>query len=346
MGGNEQRSISRSRVPKRLIGASVIVAVAVVAGPFVIRGNELALGLFGLIVAFATTLISVYATKWYAEASARDELTRYGLQAWRNLDSLQVKVSQQINDSEVEDRVLAGWLLDIDQAKWAWQDLLREVFKLQARFETETSEVASRYKAQIHSAMSPEAKSELESKQAAELATIASKAPLPLRVPAEVVCPRCKAQVTARLGQSSGDTAWPVCGTCQLRFPIHRQPDGGIRIGEAESKAEVLAKCPRCTGDLRLWIPKGRSILFISICPHCKTHVQFNGTAESHQLEDLKVTNTEFTCPECGGEYSGWVSPGRPVRFLTSCEVCHKPVQVVSDGSNAVAVKAGTAATA
>lgn len=343
MRENEQRSISRNRVPKRLVGASLIVAVAVVAGPFVIRGNELALGLFGLIVAFATTLISIYATKWYAEATARDELTRYGLQAWRNLDSLQVKVSQQINNPDVEDRLLAGWLLDIDQAKWAWQDLLREVFRLQARLEAETTEVASRYKAQIDSALSPEAKFDLESKQAAELATIASKAPLPLRVPTEVVCPRCKAQVTARLGQSPGDTAWPVCGTCQLRFPIHRQPDGGIRVGESESKTEVLVKCPGCNGDLRLWIPKGRSILFVSICQNCKTHVQFNGTAESHQLDDLKVTNTEFMCPECGGNYSGWVSPGRPVRFLTSCQLCQKTIQVISDGSNAVAVKAGTA---
>lgn len=346
MAGDEHRSISRNRLPKRLVGASVAVAVTVVVGPFVIRENQLALGLFGLIVTFATTLISVYATKWYAEATARDELTRYGLQAWRNLDSLQIKVSQQINDSEVEDRVLAGWLLDIDQAKWAWQDLLREVFQLQARFEAETSEVASRYRTQIDSAMSPEAKSDLESKQAAELASIASKAPLPLRVPAEVVCPRCQTQVTARLGQSSGDTAWPVCGTCQLRFPIHRQPDGGIRIGEAESKAEVLAKCPGCNENMRLSVPRGRSILFVSTCSHCKTHVQFNGTAESHQLEDLKVTNTEFTCPECGGNYSGWVTPGRPVRFLTSCQLCQRTVQIVSDGVTAVAVKAGAGAAA
>lgn len=344
MSENKTTSVPRNRVPKRLVGGAALVALAMLAGPFVMRENELAMGLFGVVVALATTLLSLWGSKWYAEASARDELTRYGLQAWRNLDSLQIKVSQQVGDVDLDDRVLAGWLLDIDQAKWAWKDLLQEVFTLQARLEKETSEVASRYRAQIEAAQTPEAKGELESKLAAELASIASKAPMPLRIPVDVVCPNCRAQVTASLGQSTGDTAWPVCGACQRRFPVHRQADGGIEIGGSPSKTELEVKCPGCQGDISLSVPRDRSIAFVTVCPACRTHVQFKGSAESHQLNDLQVTNSDFSCAECGGSYRGWVAPDRLVTFLTTCELCHKTIRVASDGSSVTTSKVTTTA--
>jgi len=338
MPNQSKGSVRRDQVPMRLVLGGLVIAGALLVGPFVLQGNELALALFGVLVALLTTLLSVYATHWYAESSSKGELTRYGLQAWRNLDSLQIKVSQQTGVSGLDDRVLAGWLLDIDQSKWAWQDLLREVFDLQARLQAETNEVAARYKPQIESAVSPAVKSQLELKQASELAGLASKAPLPLRVPVDVTCPRCRSAVTGHLGQSTGETAWPICRSCQYRFPIHRQPDGGVKVGEPD-KVAITVKCPACQSEMRLWVSEERDILFVTSCPSCKTHIQFDGTAGDHSLKDLKVTNAEFACPECGKNSPVWVSPGRRVRFLANCELCKTLVQIVSDGETVHANK-------
>lgn len=175
-----QPSPFRARMPARVIVGGFVIACALIAGPFLIQGSALALALFGVLVAFLTTLLSVYATHWYSERTHKGDLTRCGLQAWRNLDSLQIKVSQQTRVPGIDERVLAGWLLDIDQAKWAWQDLLREVFELQSRLQAETNEVAAKYKPQIESAVSPAAKSQLNLMRAAELAGLSSRAPLPL----------------------------------------------------------------------------------------------------------------------------------------------------------------------
>lgn len=90
MTHSKERPISRNHLPTRLVGAAAIVAISILVSPFVMQGNELAMGFFGLLVGLATPLLNLYGAKWYAEAGARDELTRYGLQAWRNLDSLQI----------------------------------------------------------------------------------------------------------------------------------------------------------------------------------------------------------------------------------------------------------------
>lgn len=117
----------------------VVIAVVILIGsaiaPIVFSGNSAALGIFGVLLTFVTTLFSVLATKYYAEMDHQNTLTRYGLQAWRNLDSLAIKVEKAIERNDPENHQLEEWLLDIDRAKLGWRDLLQEVFALQERLE-------------------------------------------------------------------------------------------------------------------------------------------------------------------------------------------------------------------
>lgn len=108
-------------------------------------------------------------------------------------------------------------------------------------------------------------------------------------------------------------------------------------------KVDLRVSCPGCQNTFQLSVPEGRSITFVVSCPSCRTHIQFEGTAGDYRLEDLKATNAEFTCPECGGKSPVWVSPDRAVRFLKKCQNCEKFVQIVSDGHGISTEKVGPA---
>jgi len=241
---------------------------------------------------------------------------------------LAIKVSKQIGGGEVRDDTLDEWLLDLDQAKWAWRDLLRRVFELQARLERETDEVSIKYKSQIALAHNPEAVSQLESLQRLELARLESQAPLPIRFPIEVACPRCATILTARLGKGPGESAWPTCTNCLLRFPIHRDAGGAHKYGGQWGRTELDVECPSCHRPNRFNVPQGERISFEQTCVSCRTHISFEGTAEQHTLRDLGKSNAEFDCPRCHQQSKLWISPGRRVSFLGSCDHCHGRVQV------------------
>jgi len=142
-----------SETPRRVVIIGTIGSAAlllfIIGGPLLLAGNPEAQALLGILVALMTTVASIVATRAYARAQAQDQLTRYGLQAWRNLDALSLKLTKRIGTDGVDTFPLEEWLLDVDQAKLAWRDLLREVFELQHRLESETEEVALRTRVNI-----------------------------------------------------------------------------------------------------------------------------------------------------------------------------------------------------
>ena len=161
MGKSENGNNSvRKFWPWVLIAAFILIGSAI--APILFSNNPAALGVFGVLLTFVTTLFSVLATKYYAEMEHQNTLTRYGLQAWRNLDSLAIKVEKAIERNESESHQLEEWLLDIDRAKLGWRDLLQEVFALQARLERESSEISVKYLEQLKRATTPEEKIKLE----------------------------------------------------------------------------------------------------------------------------------------------------------------------------------------
>jgi len=210
----------------RILVGAIFLLVAIVGGPFLIQGNALAQGLYGLITTAIATGIGVWASWNYSRSSDKERLTRYGLLAWRGLNSLQVKVTEQLGAQSIPEPTLHAWIMDIDGAKWAWQDLLRELFQLQDRLQGETDEVVQKYKEAIAASSSMEERSNLETRQVAELAQLAARAPLPIKLSEEVVCPKCETRMMARVGSASGDSGWPVCPNCQTRLAVFRQSDG------------------------------------------------------------------------------------------------------------------------
>jgi hypothetical protein len=315
-------------IPGNVIVAAIVILLAFSVAPFYFKGDPLAETFFNLVIAVVTTIVSVYATYFYARSTGKDELTRYGLQAWRNLDSLGIKVSQQVGAEDSNNSMLEGWLLDIDQAKWAWRDLLRGVFELQGRLQAETDEIASNYKARLAEAKTPESRLELQSKQAAEIAQVVSRAPLPMKLPEEVACPNCSTTLTARLGSSANDTAWPLCPNCNTRFPVHRQADGSVKLGHSALHTTVKIECPKCARSLSFVIPKEGETSFVSKCVGCCTHLHFRGTCQQPTLTDLGISNARFTCPHCKQEGPCWISPGRSVSFEEECQGCHRRVRI------------------
>ncbi len=213
-----------------LIGSGTLILVLVIGTPFLPSSSSQILA--GVLTAVITTFVSVFATYHSSRSSAartaKEELTRYGLLAWRNLDSLQLKVTQQLqSNGSVNRDTLQEWLLDIDQAKWAWQDILRQVFVLQQRLQVETLELAQDFKKRIQSAV-PADRPELEAQREVKLAKLASSAPLPLRIPAEVTCPNCSLPVSISIGQNLGDTVTTRCTNCRRMFHAHRRGDGAL----------------------------------------------------------------------------------------------------------------------
>jgi len=310
------------------IGIGVLILYAILGVSFVVKDNQVAQIFFGVLVALVTTLVSVWASMRYSKAQAQDVLTRYGLQAWRNLDSLAVKVSEQLGSEVLAEGTLQAWLLDIDQAKWAWQDLLREVFELQARLERERDEMVACFREKMASTEDPQARISLESAQSVAMARLASQARLPIRLPVEVPCKNCGAVVSAALGPSPSDTAWPTCPSCHLRFPIHRKANGEVQIGGIDKRISTQVNCPECERQISWDIPEGHSVQFEQPCPSCETILQFTGNASRHRVESLGSENTMFVCPHCHEESPVWVSPTRQVKFIAKCKNCDESVQI------------------
>lgn len=203
--------------------AAALVVVLIIGGAFL--KDRVAQVLTSVLTAVITTLVSVFATYHSSAASkgqkAKEELTRYGLLAWRNLNSLQLKVKEQSRLGQaIGKETLEAWLLDIDDAKLAWQDLLRETFLLQQRLQIEISEFAREYAEKLRQAR-PEDRPRLHAEHQAELANLLTQAPLPVRIPTEVQCPNCGASVTAWIGHNSGDSHTLLCPVCRRRFHSH-----------------------------------------------------------------------------------------------------------------------------
>lgn len=315
-------------LPWYVIALGTLVLALFVSAPFFLSANPVAQLFFNLILAVITTLISTYATHYYSKNQIKEELTRYGLQAWRTLDSLAVKVSQHLGESSILPTTLQAWILDIDGAKWAWRDLLRELFEIQDRLQLETDEVVLRYKKAIAESPTAQERSELQTKQAAEIANLLSRAPLPVKLPEDVACPSCGTRTTARVGSEVGDTGWPVCPSCKTRFPVFRKVDGKIEGSELEA-IEVVKPCPTCGTGINFSLYEDREVSFLVRCPECKTHIQFTGSPEKQELTDLGIDNAKFECPHCGTESNCWLAPGRKVSFVIECVTCSKWVRVI-----------------
>lgn len=311
-----------------LVIIGVGITVAVVAAPFLIDNNAPAQALLGLLVTFITTLVSIVATKKQSAQDSQDELTRYGLQAWRNLDGLAIKVSTQIPGSKSDAQVLEQWLLDIDQAKWAWRDLLREVFDLQKRLELETEEVAAKYKREKSQTQDPAKLESIEVEQRLELAKLAAKAPLPMKVPVELPCPTCGERVNAQLGEFPGATAHANCPSCGARFPVHRESDGSAFIGGQRNTVPIEFPCPKCNISSSAYAPNDGATEFVQICPGCQTHIGVSGTAKAFTTSDLGALNAQMTCPHCNAKSNIWITPGRNVRFIANCQSCGSAAQI------------------
>ncbi|MEA5390904.1 hypothetical protein VB738_06480 [Cyanobium gracile UHCC 0139] len=256
-----------------------VVLVLVVAGPFITHGNALASSLYSLITAAVATGIGIWASWKYSKNSDNERLTRYGLQAWRNVDALSVKVSQQIQAGSAGAEILQSWLLDIDQAKWSWRDLLRDLFELQERLKLEQEEVAQKYKFKIESAKDPIEKQRLEDESRIEIAKISAQAPLPISGLQNAECPSCLKNVSFPIGPEIGASAWPLCDSCGATFPVHRKGESHIHVNADAVKIPVARECPYCKHSNILKVPKNKSVKFNSRCVNCSRLFQCEGDA-------------------------------------------------------------------
>lgn len=317
-------------VPWPIIVLGLLIVLLFAAAPFLLTNNPVAQLFFSLILAIITTLVSIYATRHYSMTQVREDLTRYGLQAWRSLDSLQVKISQHLGSNTISEATLQAWILDVDGAKWAWRDLLRQIFEVQDRLQAESEEVVQRFKKLISDSPTDEERSRLEAKQAAELAALKSQAPLALKLPEEITCPMCSTILTARVGPNIGDSDWLTCPKpgCGAKFPVFRKADGTVQGSDRPIIATAVNPCPKCGAELRIPFYEDREISFLTTCASCHTHLQFTGTPAAQKLTDLGVENATYMCPFCETQSSCWIAPGRRVSFKRECSVCHKEVRI------------------
>lgn len=260
---------------------ALLTFVAILAGPFLITTNSLAQALFGIITTIISTSIGVWASWNYSRNSDKERLTRYGLLAWRNIDALSVKLRQQIQQGSARTETLESWLLDIDGAKWAWKDLLREVFELQERLTLEKEEVSLEYKTKISSAADQGEKEKLESELRLAMARIRNKAPLPILEDETVSCPNCGSSVKASLGSEAGSTTWPECVGCSALFPIHRRTEGEIVVNAEAMKLPVTKACPKCGNEITWKVPFAKPVHFLYRCSNCEQSIQCDGTAKA-----------------------------------------------------------------
>lgn len=265
------------RWPIALIAALTFFAILI--GPFLISENNIAQALFGIITTIISTSVGVWASWNYSKNSDKERLTRYGLLAWRNIDALSIKVRQQIQHGNVKEETLESWLLDIDEAKWAWRDLLREVFELQERLTLEREEVSLEYKKKISEATNDKEREKLEGERRLAVAKIVNQAPLPISEEENISCPNCGNSVVVSLGSNPGSTSWPECGGCGALFPVHRKAEGEIIINQEGMKLSVSRKCPDCQTNLSWRIPTNKSVHFLYKCSNCNAPIQCDGTA-------------------------------------------------------------------
>ncbi len=305
----------------------VFVFLPFLLSPLFLGNNAIAQLFFNFLLALITIFVSAYVTHVYSQRNLKDEITRYGLQAWRNLDSLEVKLLQHHEDVCISQNTLNSWILDVDAAKWAWQDLLKEAFEIQDRLQAETEEIVSRYRRDIAQTSSSEEKLKLEQNQKTELAGLFSRAPLPLKLSEKVLCPNCNYTLNARVGSSAGDSDWPTCPNCNTNFPVFRLADGTIEGSKLESQ-EIEKPCPKCKTEITFNLYEEKEISFLILCPKCSTHIQFCGDINQQKLIDLGVTNAEFVCLFCSNNNKCWIAPGRKVSFKKNCGTCGREVRI------------------
>lgn len=274
---------------KHILGA-IAILIAILVGPFVIDKNNLAQAMYGLLTSAIATGVGVWASWNFSRNSDKERLTRYGLLAWRNVDALSVKVRQQIQIGSANTDMLQSWLLDIDQAKWGWRDLLRELFELQERLELEREEVSQKYKNQINATENEIERKKLEGQSRLELAKISARAPLPIPEKQQVDCPNCGKAVQFTLGTDPGASAWPTCDGCNAFFPVHRKSETEVVANADAVKLPVARDCPHCAAANQWKIPVSRPVHFLFRCASCSKPMQCHGTA------------SDFTATLPGGE--------------------------------------------
>ena len=267
-----------------IILAPVLILALIIIAPLLIPNNYAAQALFGIITTAVSTSVGVWASWKYSKNTDKERLTRYGLLAWRNIDALSVKVRQQILHGSARAETLESWLLDIDGAKWAWKDLLREVFELQERLTLEKEEVALEYKTRMSTAGSDSEREKIFGEFKLKLARIRQKAPLPIREEETLSCPRCGNNVTVSLGSEPGSTTWPECAGCGAIFPVHRKNEGEVSINADALKLPVSKNCPYCN-ELQSWkVQVYKPVHFLYYCTNCENPIQCDGVADDFQV--------------------------------------------------------------
>lgn len=261
-----------------------LTAIAVLCAPFIIGNNSLAQALFGIITTAISTSIGVWASWNYSKNSDKERMTRYGLLAWRNIDGLSVKVRQQLQIGTPIDDTLESWLLDIDSAKLAWRDLLQDAFELQERLLVERDEVAVQFKQKIAAADDVAEKQKLEGEMRVAMAKIENKAPLPLTAQEETACINCAADVRFPLGTQSNASYWPICGSCNATFPVHRQSNGAILANPTALKLSVSKPCPSCSTRINWRVSPTKPVHFLFTCFRCSAVLQCDGTSSQFEV--------------------------------------------------------------
>lgn len=264
--------------------AAVVVLILVLAGPFFTKDNTVATSLYGLITAALATGVGIWASWKYSQNSDKDRLTRYGLQAFRNVEGLSLKVKQKVQAGSADVETLESWLYDIDQAKWSWKDLLRDLFELQERLKLEQEEIGQRFQRRIDSTTDPTERKRLEEERGLEIAKIGSKSPLPITTYETVDCPNCGQMVTIQLNGEAGASAWPTCESCGALFPIHRLADSRIYINDEALKVPVSKQCPNCSFSNTLKVPPLKEVHFRGRCKQCGENFQCDGNANNLEV--------------------------------------------------------------
>jgi len=179
-----------------------------------------------------TDAFTLLQERFHLTHSATNELKRYGLLALRHLEALQVKIGNELAEEAtgVTVATLQGWDLDVDQARLAWDGLLKEEREIQARLQQKVDEKVLEYKLKIQQAASPEERLKLEVEKRAELGRLAAASPLPLRLPTEVSCPSCSLRVVVSIGPTAGEVATTTCRRCGVVFHANRATDGSIFV--------------------------------------------------------------------------------------------------------------------
>jgi transcription elongation factor Elf1 len=267
--------------------AGGVVTLLVIAGPFITKDNTVAASLYGLITASLATGVGIWASWKYSQNSDKDRLTRYGLQAFRHVEGLSVKVSQKIQSGSADIETLQSWLIDIDQAKLSWKDLLRDLFELQERLKLQQEEVAQKFQKRIDSATDPSERKRLEEESRLEIAKIGAKSPLPIASNETVNCPNCGQKVSVQLNGEVGASAWPTCESCEALFPIHRRADSVILVNEDGMKLPVTRNCPYCNGPNKLKVQSEKTVHFRSKCNQCHESFQCDGSSRDLVLSKI-----------------------------------------------------------